>query len=394
MIPAGRWWGSLPPHIWWQQFVLFDRYVTQGEEPTHWNQPCHLKGNLKVTVTVTSSHPSTGQFDAMTRMMDMFDRMQTQAEARYRAEREEDARRWQVLMQQQEERMQELKFKLKSKRDDPSMGKGIPKHQKLNDTDDIDVFMSTFQSHMTNFKVHKRDWVPNLVPLLTDRIRDVYATLDDAVRNDYNKVKDAILDYFNVTPDTYRRKYKEARKNSSESWVDFVQKLLLLKGKWTKDCTSAQAVRDVTTMEDAISLMPDRAQTWVWDQIEAHFSKESSTVDQVAETGCSKPILISRGYYSPPWWWSRPARSRAVGRRISDSNPWLRRPWLHAIITSGRMDYSTASGNQMPILRKSYNWFSPRNIVRRSSLHPPCRPSWQKENYQQIPPAGLEYIRT
>ena len=116
-----------------------------------------------------SSHPTTGQFDVMTRMMDMFDRMQTQAEARYRAEREENARRWQVLMQQQEKRMQELKFEFESKRDDPSMGKGIPKHQKLNDTDDIDVFLSTFQSHMTNFKVHTRYWVPNLVPLLTCR---------------------------------------------------------------------------------------------------------------------------------------------------------------------------------------------------------------------------------
>ena len=104
-------------------------------------------------------------------------------------------------MQQQEERMQELKFEPENKRDDPYMGKGIPKHQKLNDTDDIDVFLSTFQSHMTNFKVHKRYWVPNLVPLLTDRIRDVYATLDDAVRNDYDKIEDAILDNFNVTPE-------------------------------------------------------------------------------------------------------------------------------------------------------------------------------------------------
>ena len=166
--------------------------------------------------------------------------------------------------------MQELKFELESKRDDPSLGKGIPKHQKLNDRDDIDVFLSTFQSHMTNFKVHKRYWVPNLVPLLTDRIRDVYATLEDAVCKDYDKVKDAILDYFNVTPDTYRRKYKEVRKNSSESWVGFVQKLLLLKWKWTKDCTSPGR------HHYGRCHLPDARQS----QPEARFSKESSTVSR------------------------------------------------------------------------------------------------------------------
>lgn len=170
-----------------------------------------------------------------------------------------------VLLKQQQEAMAQLRLELDTRRDDPSMGKGIPKHQKLSDTDDIDVFLSTFQTHMTNFKVHKRYWVANLVPLLTDRVRDVYATLDEDIKQNYDLVKVAILQYFNITPDTYRMKYKEARKCSGESWVDLGQRMLALKGKWTKECNSAQEVRDITTMEDVLSLIPDRVQSWVHD---------------------------------------------------------------------------------------------------------------------------------
>ena len=41
-------------------------------------------------------------------------------------EKAEEAAKWQLIMQQQEERMAQLKLELESKRDDPSMGKGVP----------------------------------------------------------------------------------------------------------------------------------------------------------------------------------------------------------------------------------------------------------------------------
>lgn len=231
-------------------------------------------------------------------MMEFFSKMQEQTEARIRAERddaerralreaeerrlerEKDAEKWQLLLQQQQETMAQLKLELDNKREDPSTGKGIPKHQKLNDTEDIDAFLSTFQSHMSNFKVNKKYWVANLVPLLTDRVRDMYATLDDEIKQDYDLVKDAILEYFNITPDTYRMKYKEARKRSNESWVDFGQRMLMLKGKWTKGCKSAQEVRDITTMEDVISLIPDKVQSWVRDQKPTSTKRAAQLADE------------------------------------------------------------------------------------------------------------------
>ncbi len=124
--------------------------------------------------------------------MEMFSRLQAEADARRQLEREEakkdreeaearrlqekeeaerrmqqerelaelrrqdEALKWQQLIKQQEERMHQLSLELEIKREDPSMGKSIHKHQKLADNDDIDIFLSTFEAHMITFKVNKK----------------------------------------------------------------------------------------------------------------------------------------------------------------------------------------------------------------------------------------------
>lgn len=88
-------------------------------------------------------------------------------------------------------------------------------------TDDIDVFLSAFQAHnYDKFQSLQEVLDPQpIVPLLTDRLRDVCATLDDANHNDYvTQSQDTILDHIQ----------DEVQGSMEES---FVQWLLILKGK-------------------------------------------------------------------------------------------------------------------------------------------------------------------
>lgn len=57
---------------------------------------------------------------------------------------------YRLLIQEQAEQM--AKF-IKANRDERATGKGSPKHAALKDTDDLDQFLTTFQTHMKNFQV-------------------------------------------------------------------------------------------------------------------------------------------------------------------------------------------------------------------------------------------------
>ena len=49
---------------------------------------------------------------------------------------------------------------------DCALGKDIPFHCKLTNTEDIDVFVCTFTDHMEMYAVDNRFWVTKLFPLL------------------------------------------------------------------------------------------------------------------------------------------------------------------------------------------------------------------------------------
>lgn len=125
----------------------------------------------------------------------------------------------------------------------------------------------------------------------------MYITFDQVTKDDFGLVKEALLDYFNINAETYRRRYKQGRRRSGESWVDFTQRILLLKGKWTKECKSAQKVRDVTTMEDILSLMPEKFQSWVRDQKPTSAKQAASLADSYYLNRPSEARLGSRSQY-------------------------------------------------------------------------------------------------
>ena len=97
-------------------------------------------------------------------------------------------------------------------RDRPRENEG-PKLAKLTDSDDIEAFLTTFERIMQAFEVAKKRWSYKLAPQLSGKAQQAYAAMKRHKADDYEEVKKAILQRYNITEETYRQRFRSARRS-------------------------------------------------------------------------------------------------------------------------------------------------------------------------------------
>ena len=75
-----------------------------------------------------------------------------------------------------------------------------PKMPKLNEGDDIEVFLRTFEKLATVHNWQQNTWATRLAAVLSGKAREAYARLSETDSRDYIKVKMAILKRYELTP--------------------------------------------------------------------------------------------------------------------------------------------------------------------------------------------------
>ena len=76
----------------------------------------------------------------------------------------------------------------------------------LNENDDIEVYLTTFERIATANKWEKVSWAPRLATLLTGKATESFVRMDINDVGDYDKLKAVILARYNLTPEVYRKK--------------------------------------------------------------------------------------------------------------------------------------------------------------------------------------------
>uniref|UniRef100_A0A8W8LH45 CCHC-type domain-containing protein n=1 Tax=Magallana gigas TaxID=29159 RepID=A0A8W8LH45_MAGGI len=92
---------------------------------------------------------------------------------------------------------------------------------KLEEGQDIDVFLRSFEKLAALHKWDKSEWAIHLVPLLTGKALEAYSRLSDGESGKYDKIKEAILKRYELTSEAYREKFRQARQQSDESFKDY-----------------------------------------------------------------------------------------------------------------------------------------------------------------------------
>ena len=108
---------------------------------------------------------------------------------------------------------------------------------RLNEKDDIEACLTTFERLMTAYAVAKTKWIFKLAPQLTGKAQQAYALLPTDQALDYDVVKAAILRRYDITEETYCQRFRASTKGVEEMHRELATRLGDLANKWLKDFT-------------------------------------------------------------------------------------------------------------------------------------------------------------
>lgn len=147
---------------------------------------------------------------------------------------------------------------------DPVRGMIEPKLQKLQDSDDIEHFLTTFERIALACKWVKSEWALRLVPLLTGKARSAYVHMDIEETLDYDQVKSAILSKYAINPETYRQRFRSLEIEPGETPKELYVRLRELYEKWVQPKEKpVEAVGEVIILEQYLRMLSPELQVWV-----------------------------------------------------------------------------------------------------------------------------------
>ena len=88
---------------------------------------------------------------------------------------------------------------------------------------EVDAFFSTFERLATTLKWPEEVWTALIQGKLCGKAQDVVASLSLTDSQDYQKVKTAVLRAYELVPEAYRQQFRDFRKNSGQTYVEFAR---------------------------------------------------------------------------------------------------------------------------------------------------------------------------
>ncbi|XP_070203049.1 uncharacterized protein [Littorina saxatilis] len=184
------------------------------------------------------------------------------AEERAREEREAHEREREREERAREERereadrafqLEQLRIQTEARRDNAnnnaSRRRGdddfIPKIPFLDDKDDIESWFAQFEHYATDCHLDDERKATRMVYFLKGKARTIYAKLSFEDARNYNTLKNALYDGFQLTADQYRKKFRQLKRNPSDTYKEHVTKLERILDKWIELAKCDEHVADL-----------------------------------------------------------------------------------------------------------------------------------------------------
>ena len=149
--------------------------------------------------------------------------------------REEEEKQW-----EHEEKMMEMKLELQKAQADngeaPVSKVTVPKIKlpALQDSDNIDAYISRFERFAISSKWPKAEWATQLSALLKGKALQVYSRLSVEDCSDYDKLIGALQKRFQLTEEGYQVKFRTCRAEKSETPSQFAARLSEYFHRWVE----------------------------------------------------------------------------------------------------------------------------------------------------------------
>jgi len=96
---------------------------------------------------------------------------------------------------------------------------------KLGSDHELEVYLITFKKIATLNNWPKEHWSAILQTQLKGKAMRIFSELSDSVIRDFDQLQAALLTDYELTPENYRKKFREIKKIKSENYTDFAFKL-------------------------------------------------------------------------------------------------------------------------------------------------------------------------
>ncbi|KAK0141041.1 hypothetical protein N1851_021949 [Merluccius polli] len=166
---------------------------------------------------------------------------------------------------------------------------------------DPDVFFSLFEHIATERKWNDEDRSLLLQTVLVGRAQDAFVALTPADRRKYDKVKQAVLKCYELIPEAYRQRFRNWRKNESQTHVEMAREL-------TQAVDTFEALRELLIVEQFKNILPERIAIFINEHEVKTVSEAAVLVDGFVLTHKGKMRFDSPSYYEPPARYAAPSR--------------------------------------------------------------------------------------
>lgn len=135
---------------------------------------------------------------------------------------------------------------------------------KLEEGEDIEQYLMTFERLATAYCWPKENWAVILVPHLTGKARAAYVAMDPSHTMNYDRVREAILQKFEINEETYRRRFREPDVKPGETPRELYTRLKDLFHKWIRPTIkSVEEICEALILEQYLRTLAPDVRVWV-----------------------------------------------------------------------------------------------------------------------------------
>ena len=96
----------------------------------------------------------------------------------------------------------------------------------------VDKYFLHFEKIAENLKWPKESWTLLLQSVFVGKAREIYSSLSIEQCQNYDAVKKAVLKAYELVPETYRQKFRSAKKESNQTHVEFARVQEQMLDRW------------------------------------------------------------------------------------------------------------------------------------------------------------------
>ncbi|KAK9504887.1 hypothetical protein O3M35_009058 [Rhynocoris fuscipes] len=133
---------------------------------------------------------------------------------------------------------------------------------------EVDKYFLQFERVAQNFGWPRDVWTVLLQSVLTGKAGDIYAQLSFDESKDYNYVKQLILKAYECVPEKYRQLFRKRKKNSNESYPQFVAEKRQIFRRWyqSSKVDSFEKLENLILLEDFYEGLPTEVRLYLSQQ--------------------------------------------------------------------------------------------------------------------------------